>query len=619
MFTAIKNLSTLNKNVSEIDSFLDYPGSKSTKEAIFVLIEKQSNGNYEYKGLTTEELDRSLIGKYLYPIKTNRPARGVYLTPTVVYQEYQKSYYQKIYEWFKKNHQMALLFQETKAVLEENESRIQSDLTSIGKNIFLSLKINNKYIGEYDEFISLIMSDDEIIKGISSKYGKNSTIKQGICSICLEQQKGLYGFSIPYSFFTVDSPGFAYEFDQTNAVKQLPVCLECAKKIRGGGRNFLENELNLRLCNTDYYIIPELLEDSEDKKEKLQAVINKIKKGRSKLNNIYTTETNFKTVNRTESYILRELTSENDYIHFNLFFYKREQSKFNILTSIDEVLPSSLKKLYEAIKVVEGLFEINNIYIHTKKEDVEIKFSFLILSNLLENQEIQYNKRSKKEFLEVVNKLLTLRPISYSYLLNKINEKLNKNSADYIQGSFYKYRELLFESFLFLNLLLKLKLIDLGEQNEAMNNINTPNLDLLCTEFPEFFNCPTKKAIFGLGLLAENLANIQRKDRGTKAIYKKLRNFNVDLKYLAERILPELKNKFHAYKKDYKSINILFEEISQCLLASDYKSLTSGETSYVFVLGINLSSIFMNKYYEHNKEIVKTEEEKQTVLAGKGE
>ena len=619
MFTAIKNLAVLNENISEIDSFLDYPGSNSTKEAKFLLIEKNKDGNYKYNGLVSEELDKSLISKYLYPIKTNRPARGVYLTPTVVYQEYQKSYYQKIFEWFKKNHQLTSLFQNIYESLIEAEKQIKDELTPVSKNTFLSIKIDGKYIGDYNEFISLVMSDEEIIKGISSKYGKNSVVDKGVCSICLNQKDGLYGFSIPYSFFTVDSPGFSYDFDQTNAVKQLPVCLDCAKKIRGSGRNFLENELKLRLCNTDYFIIPELLESSDNKQEKLQKVINKIKEGRSKLNNIYTSETNFKTINRAESYLLKDLASENDYIHFNMFFYKQDQSKFNILTSIDEVLPSTLRKLYIVIKETDELLRKNYIYIHTKKEDVEIKFNFLILSNLLENQEIQYNKRSKKEFLEVLNKFLTLRPISYSYLLNKINEKLNKNVADYIQGSFYKYRELLFESFLFLNILLKLKLIDLGENQTTMNKIDTPNLDLLCAEFPEFFDNPVRKAVFGLGLLTENLANIQNKDRGTKAIYKKLRNFNVDLKFLTEKILPELKNKFHAYNKDYKSINILFEEISRCLLASGCKDLTSGETSYIFVLGINLSVNFMKKYYEHIKDIAKTEEEKQTVLAGRGE
>ena len=619
MFTAIKNLAVLNEDISEIDSFLDYPGSKSTTEAKFLLIEKQPDGKYEYKGLQTEELDKSFTGKYLYPIKANRPPSGVFKTPTIIYQDYQKSYVKKILEWFKKNQNEKDLFKNIYNALLNAEKDIEKDLSTVSKNTFLSLKLNNKYIGDYKEFVSLIMSDEEIIKGISSKYGKQSSVKRGVCSICLDIQEGVYGFSIPYSFFTVDSPGFAYNFDQTSAVKQLPVCLECAKKIRGSGRNFLENELSLRLCNTDYFIIPELLEGSDDRTETLQKVVNKIQEGRKHLNNIYNAEKNFKTINRAESYILKNLAQEKDYLHFNLFFYKQDQSKFNILTSIEEVLPSTLKKLYRAIKEVDELFKINNIYIHTKKEEVEIKFNFLILSNILENQEIQYNKRSKKEFLEVLNKLFTLRPLSYSYLLNKINDKLNKNAADFIQGSFFKYRELLFESFLLINLLLKLELIEPGENSITMNKVDTPNLDLLCAEFPAFFNSPVRKAIFGLGLLTENLANIQRKDRGTKAIYKKLRSFNVDLKFLGEKILPELKNKFHAYKKDYKSINILFEEISRCFLASDYKSLTSGETSYIFVLGMNLSNIFMNKYFEHNKEIAKNEEEKQTVLAGIGE
>lgn len=604
MFTVIKNLAELSETGGDITSFLAYPGSKTTTEAIFLLFETDNNGEIVYKGLSlTEELDESKLCHYLYP--SSRPSQGVkgLKSPTVVYNDYDKSYKKKIFAWFESNKEKNKVFKKLFDALIKYETLIHSDLSAI-KKPFLSIKIDNKYIGEIEQFKTLITSDDEITESISSKHGKNNVkMNDALCCICYKNNVNVFGFAIPYAFFTVDSPGFAYNFDQNNAVKQIPVCLECAKKIRGSGRTFLERELGLRLCGADYFLIPELINYSENKKDLLNRVIEKIKKGRQNLNTLQNTKADIRTVSLAErSLLFGDLANENNYLSLNFFFYKEDNSKFSILANIEEVLPSSLRKIHIASNEINELFKNNNIFIHTKKEDKPIIFDFWILSRLFENQDAQINKRSKKEFFEILNNLLTLRPISYHYIMNKIVEKIYKYSPYYIQGEFYKLKETLFESFLLVNLLSRLNLIEIEGSEANMTTVETPNLDIICGEFREFFNSPVKKAVFGLGILTEKLANIQYKDRESKSIYKKLRNFKVDIKFLTEKLLPELKDKFHAYKQDYPNTNKLFEEISSCLLTSNSKSLTAGETSYIFVLGINLFPNFNNRYFANMKE-----------------
>jgi CRISPR-associated protein Csh1 len=596
MFTTIKYLADINENKEDIASLLDYPGSTATKEARFLLFEKDNKGNITYKGLSLpEELEKDNIKSYLYPPKMYRPSNGTYKTPTIIFSkdskgnyEPVKSFNKKIYKWFEDNKKKAPLFENIYKTMQVNKDTIEDDVTKVPINTFVSIKINSEYIGKFNQFVSLFFSEDEIIEHISTSKQdslKDVFIKNSACIVCLEDHcANLYGFASPFSFFTVKEGKFSYDFDPQNAAKQLPICLECAKKIRGAGRDFLENELSLRLCDTDYYLIPELLDYSEEKKELLIQIIEQIKKGRKEFFKLAQVEKKLSVLNKAETKILENLSVYKNYFTLNLFFYKKGNNDFRILASIEEVLPSSLQKLFKAIKETET--DLYNKEIYQNSEEDPLEFKFKTLSTILENQDVRLDKRSKKEFLEIVNNILTLRPISYEYFLKKIMDTIysykGKGKSTYItlfiQGKdeYKTIKRLVLESFLLLNLFQKLELFAKRENHKQMISGSEAILDHYCQEFEGILDTPLKRAIFGMGVLTEQIAHIQTQyynDKKSKPIYKDLRNFKVDLRHLQEKVFIKLKAKLEAYNKcknlkiPYVSLSMLCNEISENLLS----------------------------------------------------
>lgn len=577
MLTVIKNLSELNeKDDSDISSFLDNPKSKTCIEARFLLLETNNEG-FKYAGVSNaKELDKSEINFYLYP--KNRAPNGPNKTPTIIFNN---NYEKKIFDWFRNNKQKNILFEKIFKCLEDNSKKIIEDLKIyVQKNNFLSIKINGEYIGQKKEFVDLF-NDEEFIETISGLKGKPKKIlKNSVCCICFNEKPELYGFSIPYNFASIQS-NFSYEFDEKNAVKQIPVCFDCAKAIRGKGAAYLEENLGFTLAGNQYFLIPELIYKTEENKEKFKQIILRLKQSRDELFSFDKKNERDKLISK-EKAILRSLENQN-YLVLSLFFYKKDKQEFQILANIEEVLPSNLRKLFETAEKYENLFNKTNILISTKDENKSIIFNFSLLYHLLENDKTDYSRRSKKEFFETLDKILNLKKLSYQYFLDKAVKKIHENAADFLQDKFSWVRQISFNSFLLINIFADLNLISIGE----IKKMPTCVLDQFCGQYSKFFNSPIKKAIFGLGALTEKLANIQYRERNSKPIYKKLRSFKLDQKYLVERLIPELKDKFIAYDSHYKYIGDLFEEISSCIL-TDKTFLTSSEASYIFVLGMNL-------------------------------
>lgn len=595
MLTSIKNLACLSE-VDELESYLEYPGSANCLNGVFLLIE-----NDEYKGYKLEELDREKTSKYLYPKK--RSPRGPNKTPTIKYNDFKTSYIGKIYDWFQKYGKNNEKFQELKTVLEQNQKLINVHLNEIPKNSFLSIKLNNKYIGEIYEFKKLVSDDDEIKTDISTDSCANKplVLKNELCSVCNEKKEELFGFVIPFTFYTLKDNKFSYNLDANNSVKQCPICIECAKKIRGNGENFLENNLNFRLCNSKYFLLPEFIFQSEENTEKFKTIIKKIKKSRENVSQSKEAE----SLIISEDRILKEFENEN-YLFLNLFFYEKEQSAFRILANIEEVLPSKLKRFYQVVKIVNDKFNDLSITVGSGEKERFIEFNFSVLSNILDDPKKNVLKQTKKEFFEILDKTLNFKTISEEFLFKKALNNLkfyHSNRNDEKNGGLYKYnfKKLSFESFMYLNILYTLDITT--NRKDVMENIETPNLDLFCNEFPEFFNSPLRKGVFALGVLTEQLGYIQTKNGSSKAIYSSLKDFKMDLKHLQEKLIPNLKKKFHQYKKDFYYEKFA-EEVSNCFMKGKSENISTGELNYIFILGMNSSKKLYNKLFNEKEKDV---------------
>jgi CRISPR-associated protein Csh1 len=576
MFNAINNLASLaNEQDENITDYLDYPKSKQCENAVFIEIKKN-----KYVGIYSEELSEDKLNKYLYPNK--RSANGISQTPTIVYETYEKSYIKKIHNWFVNKQDMNEYFKNISEILNNNKEQIKQDLDNKQKEVkkfFLSLIIDGKYIGEIDIFKAFIIDDQEIAKQISDKYGKRSVLEHAYCSICMKKKDKVYGYSSPYPFFNVDNESFAYNFKKSNAVKQFPVCLDCAKKIRGKGSKFLETELSFKdLGYTDYFLIPTFVNPLDV--ESCKIFVSKIKKHRDDIRN--------NRNNMPEKFIIGELKGNGNKIFYTLLFFQIQNAKFSILASIEEILPSNLSRLNDAIYYEEKKLEENDICIirggKNEKTKEDIKFSFNIIQNLFENEKTIYKNRSKKQFLEILDSLLNIKNIDYGYLIKAFVSKEIQN-----------YRKLFLESFLFLNILFNLGITKGGTQQ--MSNVDMPVLGEFCEQYKEFFNAPLKKAIFGIGALTEQLAICQSIERNNKSIYKSLRNFKMDSRYIIQKVFADIQSKRQFYQYFPKKFgDALSKEIHLCNMANNETRLSIDEASYLFIAGIHLSKFLKDKY-----------------------
>ena len=86
-----------------------------------------------------------------------------------------------------------------------------------------------RYIGDIDLFKKALMSKAK--ENYYKQYGKKSLGSNKNCFVCNERKSEVFGFVNTYNFYTVDKPGFVTGgFDQKNAWKNYPVCLECSRQ-----------------------------------------------------------------------------------------------------------------------------------------------------------------------------------------------------------------------------------------------------------------------------------------------------------------------------------------------------------------------------------------------------
>lgn len=116
---------------------------------------------------------------------------------------------------------------------------------------------------------------------------------------------------------------------------------------------------------------------------------------------------------------------------------------------------------------------------------------------------------------------------------------------------------------------------------------------------PEFYDADWKKAVFLLGVLAQNVLDIQWQERGATPFRDRLNGLKIDY-HTIKRLLPECINKLEQYKKNYYRE---LEEIIAILLESgepDLRTQSVDEISFYFAMGMNRNKQFKSK--EEEKE-----------------
>jgi len=605
-----------------LDILIDDPESNpkipSYKHVLLIVLEK-SNGKFEYKGVSEEEYSTDKISLYLYK---QGSSNGPDITPTSRITKIESTFKNtKILPWFKnytdsESDKSTNFLVEIGKCLRDNEEKILADLKTAHEAIdkkekaILTLKIDGKYLGDYKIFKQILLEKSR--HGFYSKYGKISKAENETCYVCKEKRAEVYGFVSTYPFYTVDKPGFiSGGFQQKDAWKNYPVCLNCALKMEAG-KKYLKNHLIFNFYGLNYHLIPKFVNKAshENKKSLFELVEDWIDPKFRK-----------KTVNRItddENEILDLMSEQSNYLNFNFLFYETPKgydgSVFNILLYIEDILPSRLKEIFEVKKEIDkvNIFRdcLISVFENNKKTgEKPLEFNFGILRTFFPSTRIEAGY--DKYFLELTNKIFTGKQIDYMFIMRFIMQKIR---GEFVKNYSTKISTL--KGFMLLNYLVHLGLLNnmksrevikmdkkgvlekaLKEESELSQKINA-----FFRDFSDFFDSSEKKAIFLEGVLAQFLLNVQYNERNATPFRAKLKGLKLDEKQV-RKLLPEIQNKLEEYGKNY--YRDLEAIISKYFIAAGNNwQLPNDEVSFYFTLGMNLSHLFKKEQQENKDERV---------------
>jgi CRISPR-associated protein Csh1 len=468
------------EGLKDIDIFVEGAELKNTKKVICIVFKK--NGKIiTYDHTHIESYDPSKVAKYLY--KTTRHNR-YNVTPTTKIKKVMKgkgkkaeiniegtiqSVKKRLLLWLRTYEARDQLISSLKNAFENKEKSIWDDFAQkyeelkVDKkeridekaNSILTIKIieNDKeqYLGDIDIFKRIFIEEAE--KGFYYKFGIEAK-GSGFCYICKKPNKEVFGFALPFSFYTVDKRGFAPEFLRKNSWKQLPICKECAKHIHAG-KKFLDNYLKKRFYHEyQFYVIPHFIKGEID-----EGLIEEIKRGER--------EEEYKGLLTEDDYLLEPIKEKGGVLTLIFMFIKPKQGRnFDIVRYVEDVPPSWIKKLYDTLQHVNNLSifkeeSLKKIGVVGKKKSGDLKdidrkgtrMGGLVEAFFPHSRETGVYS---KYFIDIIGDILAQRPINKNLLMRAFTREIRNR---YYKGENYEEKLLSLKSLMLLLFLNRLHLI----------------------------------------------------------------------------------------------------------------------------------------------------------------
>jgi len=457
-------------------------------------------------------------------------------------------------------------------IIRSHSDSIIADISRLSGSIpkktgkFLTLKINDKYQGQYQIFKKSLEDMDE------RKRKKSLSI--GTCSICGLPNKEVSGTTDVFKFYTIDKPGFiAGGFKESDAWKNYPVCSDCKQSLERG-KKFIEEHLSFKFYGLNYLLIPELIIGD-------RALFKNIVSVLAGTNQTFSLKEIIKRrLTDDESEILDYLSSMNDTLAINFLFLQKQQSAERILLLIEDVLPSRLKRLFDAKDYVDNIFGNNG--------DRGYTFGSLrvFFSKSDENKKTQ---DLNKYFLDIIDNIFRGEKISLQFLMNFFMPVIRRAI---IKDDYFSFR--VSDG---LKTLLYLQFLGLTNIKEA-NPMEKGLFEDFFERYGKAFNTPAIRGIFLLGVLTQLLINKQYAERGSKPFLKKLKGLKMDENDV-KKLLPEVQNKLEEYDSFDRGKRLIASEASKYLLeAGNGWKMSADEINFYFACGMNLADEIAKTIYQ---------------------
>ncbi len=556
------------------------------KKANVVILDFLIDGEtVSFSGIDTMEFDQTKKEKILY---LNSPARSISPFPTYnifidsneakCKNNIRKSFV-KLIGTLVENAQISKQLMGITDYLENKENQIPLIdgiylNLSIKKSNLVTLRINNEFIGESQFYKTII----EHYKNSSdqnnyTKYGTTSIGNNNQCYTCGNIMDKLYGFCDTFKFYSANEQAYiAGGFQQINSWKNYPVCPTCTNYLQIG-KERLNLALDRYFYGNKYFIIPTptlrvdgfyvLLKDIEQDFHQLSLSREK--------------ENNQQIQSEMEDDIFETLAKQKDQATFTFFFYKESNSEFKILQEAEDILPSRFKNIIEAKKKSEDYLEFKDLKgLYKKGEYHNLSFNFGVIRTF-------FPSNFNNDFLDITTKILKGQKMSRSFILHQIVEYL---AEGFRNEKLYHNIE---KAEIFLKFLFELNLI---EQTKCKLEVIMQNkYEDYFVKHPDFYNADWKKAVFLTGVLAQNVMDIQYKERKATPFRSRLSGLKLDHRTI-KRLLPESIEKLEQYKQNY--YRDLEEVISTLMVSGEPELIVQSvdEISFYFAMGMNLNKQF---------------------------
>ena len=469
-----------------------------------------------------EDFEKSKILKYLYKKKGGNSPN---LSPTSKITEIEKTLSKKVIAWFNilkdKNivisNNERLFLESIKKQLLLNYNLIVSEVQKYREDIpkkygfIITLKIKEDdkqmYVGDFPIFRRLFLELSELRDESISSNNK-------VCSLCGEGKKLVFGNIDTYKFYTIDKRGFiSGGFREEDAWKNYPVCSEC-KLFLEEGKKFIESNLSFKFYGLNYYLIPNFILGFNETPSEILDIF----KDASKI--ISLKERSINSLTDDENEILDNFVNEKDYIGLNFLFLKKMNNAERILLLIEDVLPSTLMKIFDAKFYVDEIF-------NKEFNFGRIREFYRVSDSNNKNSDLD------KYFLEITDKIFRLAKIDYYFLLRFIVKR--------IQEQFRKGENIHNQVISGLMVLLFLDKLDVISFREVV--MEKSYFESVFERFKPIFEDPAKRGIFLVGCLTELLLRKQYADREMKPPFlKNLKGLRMNEKDI-KGLLPKIQNK----------------------------------------------------------------------------
>jgi len=602
-----------------LSNFVQNPNEKGGIGKVFVILLDQRPDDWVFKDVDLEEFSEKHILRYLY---RRGGAQGSDITPTSkfagdIIKTFKNRIVRCVRDILKESDQLGLTDVERQAAqamtealtinAQAIEKRLRQRVEELQKRegaiVTVALQQDGKksYIGDLPLFQKVLMSRSK--SKYYQQYGTKALGYNNHCSVCQTEQQEVYGFVNTYSFYTVDKPGFVTGgFQQQHAWKNYPVCLQCACNLELGKR-YLNENLNFNFYGFRYLLIPKFFNDE------IMAEVLDILEGDPSEKAGKSIKASFQQdyINRltdAENEILKLFSEQKDYVSLDFLFYREKQAAFNVLLHVEDVLPSRLGRLFETKARLDEIDIFKRIAKDGKRFLV---FNFRVVRDFFPPQS-NTSRCFDEHFLDLVGRILSLKPIDYHFVVRAIMKKL--------RSSFVEKEDTELDclsGYMLLNYLSMLGILseggvgmDIRPIEELKDSFGSEELDITTKVkmFLEahggFFNSAEKRACFLVGVLAQKLLNIQRRDKGATPFRGKLQGLRLD-KHLVKRLSWEAQNKLEEYGENY--YRKLENLIAQYMIAAKEEwKCTNNEISFYFTMGMNMASLFKSKKEEDSDE-----------------